>query len=544
MPRSAAAIALGAMGLGAIARLHASEHAARAAQARLETFVDRTPVGLALFDTDLRYTHVNEALAEMDGRPVAEHLGMRPSDVLADGGPWLEAGLREVLHAGTPMSDMTFDAPSPEPDGRPRHFRASLYPVRDGRGAVLGVGASVEDVSLRRREEAGLRLLAQTSGALESSLHAADRLEELVGLLVPGYVESAVVELLLRGRLRTAAVAHRDPAAEAMLRAPREAGGLSNVVRGGCVEHSPDHIAAPLVARGRVLGALSLTRGTGQPRFDDTDLAFVEEVAARAALAVDNALLLEQQTEIAQTLQHSLLPPHLPSIPGVELAARYRTGAAGVDVGGDFYDAFPTRGGWTVTIGDACGKGAAAAGVTALARHTIRALAFEAKTPGDVLRGVNDRLARQPDGDALLTAVLVKLVPGRDEVRVTVACAGHPPPFVVRAGGEVEETGLPGTLLGPFAREAIFEDVTTVMRPSDALVLYTDGVTEARRNGRLFGEARLRDLLHDSAGTAAHRMADAIQTAVEDFGGTPTDDMALLVATASASGAQPVRLRQ
>jgi serine phosphatase RsbU (regulator of sigma subunit) len=121
-----------------------------------------------------------------------------------------------------------------------------------------------------------------------------------------------------------------------------------------------------------------------------------------------------------------------------------------------------------------------------------------------------------------------------------VACAGHPPPYVVRADGRVEELGRPGTLLGPFAREAIFEDVSTVMHPSDALVLYTDGVTEARREGRLFGEARLRDLLHESAGAAAHCMADAIADAVEDFGGGPTDDMALLV----ASAAQPSRFRQ
>jgi PAS domain S-box-containing protein len=539
MSRSAAAIALGAMGLGAIARLHASEHAARAARTRLETFVDRAPVGLAFFDHDLRYTQVNEALAAMNGRAAADHLGLRPADFLGPDGEWVETGLREVLLTGAPLRDLTFAAAPLVPDGRPRHFRASFYPVRDDHGAITGVGASVEDVSSRSREEAGLRLLAETGAALESALHAGDRLEELVRLLVPGYAESAVVELLLHGRLRTAAVAHRDPAAELALRAPHAGGGLSAVVRGGCVEYSPDHIAAPLVARGRVLGALSLARGTGQPRFDDTDLAFVEEIAARSALAVDNALLLEQQTEIAQTLQHSLLPPHLPAIPGVELAARYRTGADGVQVGGDFYDAFPTRGGWTVTIGDACGKGAAAAGVTALARHTIRALAFEHATPGAVLRGVNDRLARQPDGEALLTAALVKLVPGRDELQVTVACAGHPPPFVVRTEGAVEELGRPGTMLGPFAREAIFEDVSTVLRPGDALVLYTDGVTEARRDGSLFGEARLRAVLRETAGCPAHRMADAVQSAVEDFGGTPNDDMALLVATA-----QPSRLRQ
>src|SRR5882757_2960678 len=103
MPRSAAAFALGALGLGAIARLHASEHAAREARARLETFVDRAPVGLAFFDHDLRYTHVNEALAAMDGRPVADHLGLRPSDVFPTEGAWVEAGLREVRQTGSAL---------------------------------------------------------------------------------------------------------------------------------------------------------------------------------------------------------------------------------------------------------------------------------------------------------------------------------------------------------------------------------------------------------------------------------------------------------
>src|SRR4051794_35276402 len=177
MPRSAAAFALGAMGLGAIARLHASEHAAREARARLETFVDRAPVGLAFFDHDLRYTHINEALAAMGGHPVAAHLGRRPGDVLGDDGAWVEAGLREVLRTGLPLHDLGYDAPPLVPDGMPRHFRVSLYPVRDDRGAITGVGASVEDVSTRRREEAGLRLLAETGAALESSLHAGERLE-------------------------------------------------------------------------------------------------------------------------------------------------------------------------------------------------------------------------------------------------------------------------------------------------------------------------------------------------------------------------------
>src|SRR3954468_5924105 len=472
------------------------------------------PFGLVFYFADGRCARANGVLDALALDAAAE--------------TWLEERAHDALRTGEPLLGAAH-----------AQLRASFYPVHEA-GRTVGVAVTVEDDSERSRAQAGLQLLADAGAVLESSLRAGERLEMLVAMLVDDYAEACVVELLQRGRLRTAAVAHRDPGAAHALRERHDRDPIPDAVRMGCVERTTRRISAPLLARDRVLGVLTLLRGDRDQDFDDVDLAFVEEVASRAALAVDNALLLEQQTEIAQTLQRSLLPPHLPAIPGVELAALYRVGSAGIEVGGDFYDVFPTRGGWTGTIGDACGKGAAAASVPALARHTIRALAFEAETPGEVLHGVNDRLARQPDGEALLTAALVKLVPGRDELKVTVACAGHPPPFVVRADGAVEELGRPGTMLGPFAREAIFEDVSTVLRPTDALVLYTDGVTEARRDGSLFGEARLRAVLHDSAGWPAHRMADAIQSAVEDFGGAPDDDMALLV----ASAAHASRLRQ
>src|SRR4051812_6338536 len=439
------------------------------------------PFGLVFYFADGRCARANSAL---DGLAL---------DAAAEA--WLEQRAREALRTGEPLL-------------RAAHarLRASFYPVHEA-GRAVGVAVTVEDDSERSRAQAGLQLLADAGAVLESSLRAGERLEMLAAMLVDDYAEACVVELLQRGRLRTTAVAHRDPAAARALRERHDRDPIPDAVRMGCVERTTRRISAPLLARDGVLGVLTLLRGERDQDFDDVDLAFVEEVASRAALAVDNALLLEQQTEIAQTLQRSLLPPHLPAIPGVELAALYRVGSAGIEVGGDFYDVFPTRGGWTVTIGDACGKGAAAASVTALARHTIRALAFEAGTPGEVLHGVNDRLARQPDGDALLTAVLVKLRPSDEGLGVTVACAGHPPPLVVRSGGEVEQLGLPGTLLGPFARDAVFQNVSSVLEPRDALVLYTDGVTEARHHGDLFGEQRLREVLAQRAGAGAHCLA-------------------------------------
>jgi len=295
------------------------------------------------------------------------------------------------------------------------------------------------------------------------------------------------------------------------------------------------YVIAPMNVRGRTIGALCVARGEGRPRFDEADVALVEELAARAAIAVDNAVLLADQTAIARTLQDSLLPPHLPDIPGVDLAGRYRSATRGSEVGGDFYDVFATPGGWTLVIGDVCGKGPQAAALTALARHTIRALAHDDDSPAAILDGVNERLMREPAEHLLLTAAIVRLSRERDGLRATVACAGHPLPMVVHPDGVVAPLGRPGTLLGPF-REARFADAEATLEPGDALVLYTDGVTETRSEGRLFGEERLQEALSRSAGGDAHALADALEAAVERFGGRPTDDIAIVVA--ALAGAQ------
>jgi len=244
---------------------------------------------------------------------------------------------------------------------------------------------------------------------------------------------------------------------------------------------------------------------------------------------VDNAQLLADQIAIARTLQESLLPPHLPAIPGVELAGRYRPAMRGTEVGGDFYDVFPSPGRWTLVIGDVCGKGPQAAALTSLARHTIRALDLDADSPSAILRGVNERLMREAGDQLLLTAAIVRLEQTPQGVRTTVSCAGHPLPVLVRNDGTVASLGQPGTLLGPFS-EARFADAEAILEPGDALVLYTDGVTEARAEGRMFGEAGLHDALARSAGGDAHALADALESAVTRFGGEPTDDIAIVVA--------------
>jgi serine phosphatase RsbU (regulator of sigma subunit) len=250
-------------------------------------------------------------------------------------------------------------------------------------------------------------------------------------------------------------------------------------------------------------------------------------------LAADNARLYRDRSEIARVLQKSLLPPHLPEIPGVEVGAEYLPVGEANDVGGDFYDLINTvEDGWVCAIGDVRGKGVEAASVTALARYTIRAVTLKNDLPSEVLAALNEAMLRQLPGDRFCTAACVRLEPqdGSTGVGLDVSRAGHPPPFLVHSDGTVEEVGCSGRVLGVFP-DAELGDTSLRLMPGEALVLYTDGVTEARSpDGEFFGEDRLRQFLGSCAGCDAVTLAARIKDTVLDFQeGYPRDDLAVLV---------------
>ena len=233
---------------------------------------------------------------------------------------------------------------------------------------------------------------------------------------------------------------------------------------------------------------------------------------------------------LAQTLQSTLLPPVAPSVPGLDVAMRYRYAGTGEEVGGDFYDAFQISNAWGVVIGDVCGKGAAAASLTALVRYTARAAAMLDERPSAVLATVNEAVLREPGDDRLCTLAYLKIELGDREhgVRLTAASAGHPLPVIVRASGELETFGIPGMVLGAFEDIAV-ADTTGTLGSGDAVVLYTDGVTEARSDASFFGVERLHALLA-ARGASAQAIADLITDTALDFqGGVPRDDIAVVV---------------
>jgi sigma-B regulation protein RsbU (phosphoserine phosphatase) len=281
-------------------------------------------------------------------------------------------------------------------------------------------------------------------------------------------------------------------------------------------------------------GLLGVARALGLELGAFLERRLVEEESH--ALLAREQTARERTAALARTLQQSLLPPALPEIPGVELAARYQAGGEGTDVGGDFYDVFPTgRASWGLVVGDVCGRGAEAAALTALVRYTTRAAAVQARTPAGILRAVNRAMVRQDivASDRFATAVYaaLRLTGGRG--RLVVAAGGHPHPLIVRAGGDVEPAGRPGQLLGAFPK-AHFENRAVMLEPGDAAVFYTDGIFEVRGPGGQLGEERLAACLAGGAGAPADELAELAEAAaLEHGGGILGDDVAVLVVRVS-----------
>ena len=255
-------------------------------------------------------------------------------------------------------------------------------------------------------------------------------------------------------------------------------------------------------------------------------------VARRTVARADR--LRREAEELADALQASLLPPLAPDLPGMEVATRYLAGEQGLKVGGDFFDVFRLASNdWGIVLGDTCGKGARPASLAALARWTIRASSVYQFNPSDVLPDVNAVLLADNEAghdDQFCTAVFSRLQLDTCGAWLTVASAGHPLPVLVRRAGRVEVRGSATLPLGMFDTIAPIDE-RVGLGPGDALVLYTDGITEARdETGETFGEARLTETLQGLTGEPAAIMADGIISAARRFsGGRLVDDVAIVV---------------
>jgi serine phosphatase RsbU (regulator of sigma subunit) len=296
-------------------------------------------------------------------------------------------------------------------------------------------------------------------------------------------------------------------------------------------------ITAPLVARGRTVGAFTLVTAQSGRRFDKQDLALAEEIGRRAGVAVDNARLFSERSHIARVLQESLLPQGLPEMPEADLAARFLPAGGGAEVGGDFYDLFKMPGaGWGLVMGDVCGKGADAAALTALARYTLRTAAMQAATPIAALESLNRAILERHGERRFCTAAFARLEPVDGKLRATIASGGHPMPLILRVDGTVIEAGGHGRLLG-VDPDPQLKDQVVDLSPGDSLVLYTDGLTDAHAPARVLVEEDIERLLAGCAGDDAGEIAACLEhAALGDNGHTARDDIALMVLRAKSQG--------
>jgi serine phosphatase RsbU (regulator of sigma subunit) len=441
-------------------------------------------------------------------------------------------------------------------------------------GNLAGLWVASLRVNLNR-EQAASELLAEAGALMEDALDQGQRAQHLADLAVPVLGDVAMVDMVAPdGSIHRVAARSRieslaDEFIELMAKGPIDPHGphpVAEVIRSGrtmALDRLSDDaiegittrdserellkkhrfrscLVLPLGARGSVLGALTLWIMRPAKNFDETARRTAKRLSDRAALALDNARLHEQQSHIASVLQHSLLPRSLPRIQGFEASSRFLAAGEAYEVGGDFYDVFRSGSGtWTAVIGDVCGKGPEAASLTALARYTVRTASSPDSTPSEILRTLHDSISSERADLRFCTAALARIQSpsnGRGPARLTVALGGHPLPLVLRKSGKVEAIGEPGTLLGALPSPAI-SDSDGRLSVGDSLILYTDGVLDIRDRSQSDDPDWFAEQVATCAGKSADEIAEGLaQAAIERHGGEPRDDIAILVLNRRGAG--------
>jgi len=431
--------------------------------------------------------------------------------------------------------------------------------VYDREGNVKLVVNVIEDITEVKRAEMTQRLLARAGELLASSLDYERTLQQVAELAVPQLGDWCSVSMPDgHGFIRTVAVAHTDPEKVALARRIGERyptsvdapGGTAEVLRSGrsqVVNEIPDEmlsaaaqddehlellravglrggLVVPMSAGGMNVGTLSLVSAESMRRFTEADVELAEELARRAGTAVENARLYTERSHIARTLQTGLLPGRLPEMAGWDVATLYRPAGDENWVGGDFYDAFGVRGGWMTLVGDVAGRGADAAALTGLARHTLRTAARLLDDPLDAVATLNAEL-RARDQMSLCSVAAMLLREENGGASAEIVCAGHPLVLLAR-DGSVTPIGDFSPMLGAYDVEDWCR-ATVQLQAGDVLVLYTDGVFDTVGATGRFGEDRLQRTI--AGVTDAQDAVARIDRALSAFEvGAQADDTAVL----------------
>jgi serine phosphatase RsbU (regulator of sigma subunit)/PAS domain-containing protein len=544
-----------------------------ATERQLEAVLGNLAEAVTVQGTDFGLIYVNRAAAELLECESPEAVLTTPMPQILDrfvaldedGLPFDFTNLpgREAL-AGRAPEPVLMRSVS-KATGVERWMLVKSSPVRDDDGNVVMAVNIMEEVTDARRAEHHQRFLAAASKLVSSSLDADATLERAAEAIVPELADWCCVDVPdERGRLQRRAIAS-DPGRREEVIALCDAFDLAHedgpaaVLRDGrsrffarvddalLRDLALDDAAAerlvgaglrslvvvPLMAGDRAIGVMTLATDISARALKTDELDLAREVGVRAGIAVENARVHGARTHIATTLQRSLLPPRLPAVPGMTIAARFRAAGEASDVGGDFYDLFSVDGAWMVVMGDVTGKGPEAASITSLARYTMRTAAVYEPSPAAVLERLNAALVVDPDRRQICTVVAVRIVGAPDgAAEITVACGGHPAPFRLY-DGRAEPVPAAGPLLGAF-ETGRWPETTVRLAAGESLVLYTDGVTDTRGAPGRFGGDRLAAVLADATDLEPDEVATRVDEALIAFEeGPQRDDVALLVLRAT-----------
>ncbi|MGW0961114.1 SpoIIE family protein phosphatase [Streptomyces gelaticus] len=562
----------------------------------------QSPFGFVLFGTDLSVIRANQRFATVFGGRAEDHRGRTVEDYLS--GPEadrLTVTIERVLATGTSVTDLQLIGTAPGEPGS-RHWSMNLYRVHSGSGRPIGVAGLATDVTRRHiaaREAASARrnlaLLNEASARIGNSLDLETTARELLDVAVPGFCDLASVDLyqgLLTGDDappgRWDSLRQESVGTSAELRRVAQASAVSDALPGiaadagspelgsvhrfsfgspcaialrtGDVEDVPGDdrgfvqstLAVPMVAHDTVVGLVQFSRTKGSEPFGERDRALATELAARAAVCIDNARLYRREHERALILQRSLLPPGDPVAAGLDIACRYLPGNAATEVGGDWFDVIELPGHRTaLVVGDVMGRGLRAAVAMGELRTAVRTLALLDLEPAEVLSALDEvarglgtpgggsasgggsqwpsraaHKSREADLSEVYLATCVYAVYDPVTRRCTFANAGHLPPAVAEPGKAALLLDVPpGMPLGVGGEP--FEEVEVELNEGSVLALYTDGLVESRDHPLDEGLDALRGALVDPR-RPVEELCDHVLTTLDTRHGE--DDIALLVA--------------
>jgi PAS domain S-box-containing protein len=545
-----------------IARRRAEARSAEAERFRqhLAEVVRGTQDAVLSKDLDGIVTTWNPAAARLYGYTAEEAIGRHVSFIVPADHKDEEKVILDRVKGGERLD--TYETERVRSDGARISVSLTVSPIRSPMRGLIGASVVARDITAEVRRRRAQEFLVAASRLLDSSLDPIETARTIVSTAVPELAEICLIDfrradgwygdsVVAGANSEMAARLERirretplDPAGEhpvaqvLRLNQPMIWRDLKAPEVVDKVSQNSEHLqlmkdagynsaaVVPLIARGRILGALSFLHAHGDLRYDPGDLEFLSELGERAALALDNARLYRERDRVAKSLQRGLRPPRPADVPGLEISVVFEAAGEGIEVGGDLYDVLPSDDGCWILVGDVAGKGSSAASVSVAVRHSVRGLAREIAEPDEVLGRVNELLLAGESLNDFATGMLARLRRDEGDWHLTLASAGHPPAVLATDAGPRLLGG--GSVLGAW-REANVERHECMLAAADTLALCTDGWLEAGPVASHQGPEAFAEMTQSLAGLELDEMTERLRAdAVGRSSGTLRDDLVVL----------------